>query len=397
MPSGKELAGGEAQRVAPKTTEPSRIMHRFADKEEEIQVEMKNHEEAFLAVMALLEKSSDLAPDAIGHRLVHGGDIFSAPELIDEDVLKTLDSINGLAPLHNPPAVKLMKACLAERPEIPQIAVFDTAYHASMPKYASAYPISKKISARFSVRKYGFHGTSHQFVVEESCRLLGIPLDKFTAVSCHLGSGGASLCAVKNGKSVDNTMGFSPLQGLVMSTRCGDLDPSIVMRLLLEKGADADSVEKILNKESGVLGLSGISSDIRDVLSSIKNNPHGEGFALLKQAADIYLWRTRKYLGSYLAALGGADAVIFTDTIGESVPSVRWSLCAGMDIFGIVPDHDLNFGDGKLPLDFSSPKSAVKLLAVATNEEIAIAKKTFELMNSLGMPSRSVRKERSKK
>lgn len=374
MPSGKELAGGEAQRVSPKTAEPSRIIHRENGKEETIYVNMPNHAEAFRQVNKVLDRNPNLKPEIIGHRLVHGGSIFKDCAIINDKAVADLESIQDMAPIHNPPAIALIRACVKIVPDLPQVAVFDTAYHSTMPEYAYSYALPKILRDDYGVRKYGFHGTSHHYVVNEAAAFLNKPIEKFNAVSCHLGSGGASLCAVVNGKSMDNTMGYSPLQGLVMSTRCGDLDPALTMNLLAMSNGDHKSVENRLNKSSGVLGMSGISSDIRDVLQKKNNNEASDKLAL---TVNVYTWRIKKYLGSYLAVVKNADAVIFTDTIGELVPEIRQAVCADMSYFGLEIDNEINANAKTLPCDVSAKNSKVRALVIATNEEISIARQTY--------------------
>ena len=375
MPSERELAGGEAQRVGPKTAEPGRVFHRIGGVQEAHRADMADHAAAFEEVMRLLARDPRLVPDAVGHRVVHGGAIFAAPTVVDSSVLERLEATRALAPLHNPPAMALMAACQARYPRLPQVAVFDTAFHATIPDYAYTYAVPLALRRDLGIRKYGFHGTSHQFVAEEASRLLGKPMASLNAVSCHLGSGGASLCAIVNGQSVDNTMGYSPLQGLVMSTRSGDIDPAVVMNLLALSGGNGDGVDALLNKRSGVLGLSGVSADIRDVIASLSGAATGDTRG--ERTLEVYLWRIRKYLGAYLTVVGRADAVIFTDTIGETEPHVRWAVCAGLEVFGLHLDPELNRRATALPTDIAAPDSRVRALVIATNEELAIARQTY--------------------
>ncbi|MDD2708946.1 MAG: acetate/propionate family kinase [Verrucomicrobiae bacterium] len=375
MPKGVERAGGEAQRVGPPTAKPSVIFHHARGKKESFETPMRSHGEAFVEVMKLLHRDADLTPGAVGHRLVHGGTLFSEPTVVDANVLSRLEQVRDMAPLHNPPAMALMQACHERFPDLPQVAVFDTAFHATIPAHARTYALPLRLRQELGIRKYGFHGTSHQFVMEEAAAFLGTPLELFNAVSCHLGSGGASLCAIRNGQSVDNTMGYSPLQGLVMSTRCGDLDPALAMNLLTRAGGDCAQVEKLLNNRSGVLGMSGSTADIRDVLASTSQT---ETWTVrLDHTAQVYLWRLRKYLGAYLAVVGNARAVIFTDTIGETVPAVRWGLCSGMEAFGLKMDAGLNAKVASLPADVAADDSRIRILVVQTNEELAIARRTY--------------------
>lgn len=374
MPDEVELAGGEAQRVGPKTDQPPRIIHRSGGVERTVPAVLPDHRAAFLSVMKLLETEGQ-APDLIGHRIVHGGSRFSRPALVDEQAIEWLLEVQGLAPIHNPPATGLVRACSELYPEIPQVLVFDTAFHATIPDYAREYPLPRYLREDLGFRKYGFHGTSHEFVATEAAAFLGKPLERLDAVSCHLGSGGASLCAISGGKSIDNTMGFSPLQGLIMSTRSGDIDPAVTMRLLAAESGDSSAVEQLLNKRSGMLGLTGSSGDIRDAIARLSDDPEGRARA----AVDFYLWRLRKYLGSYLAVVGRPAAIIFTDTIGEGVPYVRWAVCTGMEAFGIKIDKEANARATALPCDVAAPDSRVRILVIRTNEELAIARKSYEL------------------
>jgi acetate kinase len=378
MPARREIAGGEAQRVGPPTTEPSRIIHRIDGREMTRFVPMADHAAAFQEVMKLLNSDSRLAPDAVGHRVVHGGARFSGHAIVNPDVVADLVDIQDMAPLHNPPATALVKACRDLYPSLPQVVVFDTAFHSTIPDYASTYCLPRKLTESLGIRKYGFHGTSHHYVAQVAAKMLGKPLARLNAVSCHLGSGGGSLCAIVNGASVDNTMGYSPLQGLIMSTRCGDLDPAVTLQLLVRAGGDNAVVEKQLNKKSGVLGMSGVSADIRDVLAGLDG---GEDAPRMNTTAQIYLWRLRKYLGAYLTAVADADAVIFTDTIGETVPEVRLAVCADMEAFGLVIDADKNRDAAELPVDVAAPESRVRALVIATNEELAIAMNTYALLS----------------
>ncbi|NLF39405.1 acetate/propionate family kinase [bacterium] len=379
MDGERELAGGEAQRIGPPTAKPSCIVRRMKGGTETLAVPMADHAGAFAEVMRLLEHE-ELMPDAVGHRVVHGGSRFTASVMATAAVVDELRGLNHLAPIHNPPAIALVDACLARYPALPQVLVFDTAFHSTMPAYASAYALPQDIVQRYGIRKYGFHGTSHQYVAEEAAKMLGMPMSALTAVSCHLGSGGASLCAIRNGESVDNTMGYSPLPGLVMSTRCGDIDPAVTLRLVTLLEGDGGAVEALLNRKSGVLGLSGFSADIRDIFPA---GAGGEVDGRARHTADVYLWRLRKYLGSYLAVTGDARAIIFTDTIGETVPLVRWAVCAGLEPFGVRIDAAKNANASTLPADIAAADSAVRILVILTNEELAIARNTSRVLGRM--------------
>ena len=350
---------------------------------------MPDHATAFAQVMRLLERDPELVPDAIGHRMAHGGPNFKQHVILDDAVMAELERIQELAPIHNPPAVRLVAACRRLYPKLPETVVFDTVFHATIPEVARSYALPAALVAKYGFRKYGFHGTSHQYVAQEAAKLLGVPFEKLNAVSCHLGSGGASLCAIANGRSIDNTMGYSPLQGLVMSTRSGDLDPAVALTLLVRAGGNGAAVEGLLNRKSGVLGLSGMSADIRDVVARAADGPAAD-IEQLAVAEQVYLWRIRKYLGAYLTLVGRADCVIFTDTIGEKLPHVRWAVTAGLQCFGLDIDPEKNEAARSLPADLSTPQSRVRILAIATNEEMAIARFSYGLLSNTGTQSERI-------
>ena len=381
MPSERELAGGEAERVGPKTALPGCIHHQAWGQKEDHTLDLPEHGAAFSAVMKLLERDPLLVPEAIGHRMVHGGAIFHEHVIVDETAFRHLEEVQDLAPIHNPPALRLLTACRQLYPKLPETVVFDTAFHSTIPAAARTYALPAELARERGYRKYGFHGTSHCFVAQEAAKLLGMPLERLSAVSCHLGSGGASLCAIVDGKSVDNTMGYSPLQGLVMSTRSGDLDPAIALSLVARAQGDSRAVESLLNRRSGLLGLSGVSADIRDLVG-------GSQERALALAAQVYLWRIRKYLGAYLLVTGRPHCLIFTDTIGEKLPYVRWAVTAGLTPLGVELDARKNAAAPPLPVDLATPASPVRILAIATNEEIAIARSSYALLAGAGrLPS----------
>jgi acetate kinase len=300
---------------------------------------------------------------------------------VTHEVIDVIRELIPLAPLHNPATVAGLESAIAEFPDVPHVAVFDTAFHSTIPAAARTYALPAELARERGYRKYGFHGTSHCFVAQEAARFLGMPLAKLSAVSCHLGSGGASLCAIAGGQSVDNTMGYSPLQGLVMSTRSGDLDPAIALSLVARAQGDSRAVESLLNRKSGLLGLSGVSADIRDLVG-------GSQERALALAAQVYLWRIRKYLGAYLLVTGRPHCLIFTDTIGEKLPYVRWAVTAGLAPLGVELDARKNAAAPPLPVDLATPGSPVRILAIATNEEIAIARSSYALLAGAGrLPS----------
>lgn len=384
MPEEKELAGGEAQRIGPPTAKPSRLVRRTPDGEAVAEIPMRNHAEALAVVMQTLQADGSPLPDVLGHRLVNGGPAIAERCLVNDAVMPELDRAAGLAPIHNPPALATIRACRDQFPALPQVVVSDTAFHRTIPEHARVYAIPCSVAQDKGIRKYGYHGISHQYVVTEAARLLGIPLHRFNAVSCHLGSGGASLCAVVGGRSVDNTMGYSPLQGLIMSTRCGDLDPGLALRFVADAGGDADAVEERLNKASGVLGLSGRSADLRDAIEAARGN--GPAARESQIAAQVYLWRLRKHLGAYLAVVANPHAVIFTDTIGETVPEVRQAVCSGMEHFGLAIEPARNAAVAEWPADVATPESPVRILVILTNEEISIARSTYAAMTEASTP-----------
>jgi acetate kinase len=254
--------------------------------------------------------------------------------------------------------------------------VFDTSFHRTIPERAHTYALPAQMRHDLGLRKYGFHGISHEYVASEAAKMLNRPLSQLNLVTCHLGSGGASLCAIRGGQSVDNTMGFSPLQGLIMSTRCGDLDPAVTLQLVARGEGDHAAVETVLNKGSGVLGLSGFSADIRDVVAaSLRDNDYD-------CATQVYLWRLRKYLGAYLTVAAPVGAVVFTDTIGEGVPAVRWAACSGLEVFGLQLDAHANDTATLLPTDIASPDSSIRAFVIRTNEELAIARTTHRVTSA---------------
>lgn len=377
MPEEYEIASGEAQRIGPVTSEPARIVHREGGRETVFPMDLSTHQTAFHEILKLLAKKGK-HPDTLGHRVAHGGRLFEQPTVITKDVFQSLQQVRDLAPIHNPVAIDLIDACQTRYASLPQVAVFDTAFHTTIPEHARQYALPSELVQELSIRKYGFHGTSHRYVVEEAAKIAEIPMETFNAVSCHLGSGGASLCAISKGRSIENTMGYTPIQGLVMSTRCGDLDPAIVLKLLAQYSGDMDRIADILNRRSGVLGLSGASADIRDILGNWDAATSRNG--RFQKTLQIYLWRIRKYIGAYLTLASPVQALIFTDTIGESVPLVRSIVCANQKFFGVRMDEKRNRELKELPGDISQAGSPVRILVIATNEELAIARQVFKTL-----------------
>ncbi|NLC77436.1 MAG: acetate kinase [Clostridia bacterium] len=310
--------------------------------------------------------------NAVGHRLVHGGSEFARSVLIDSKVLETVKKLYELAPLHNPPAVKGIEACLAILPGVPQVAVFDTAFHQTMPPYAYLYGLPYELYEKYGIRRYGFHGTSHKYVAQRGAELLGRSLKELKIITCHLGNG-ASIAAVNGGRSVDTSMGFTPLEGLTMGTRCGIIDPAIVTFLMEKEGLDVDDLNELMNKKSGVLGISGVSSDFRDLEQKAR-----EGHQRSQLALDVFAYDVKKYIGAYVAALGGLDLLVFTAGLGENSPEMREAVCSGLEYLGIIIDRDKNQARGK-ETEISTGNSKVKVFVIPTNEELMIAKDTQEI------------------
>lgn len=334
-----------------------------------------NHEAAVKLVIEWLRSLHDLgAVDAVGHRVVHGGERFAAPARIDADVIATLESLCEIAPLHNPPAVSGIRAAQSILgPALPMVAVFDTSFHRTIPDRAAIYAIPYELSEKHRVRRYGFHGLAHQYSLFRYGELIGKPLDRINVITLHLGNG-CSATAIRAGRSVDTSMGFTPLEGLVMGTRSGDLDPALVSYLAHREGVGADEVEDWLNHRCGLLGLSGISNDMRELVSAYNAQPRA------RLAVDIFCYRARKYVGAYLAALGGAEAVIFSGGIGENSATVRANICAGMEWCGLKLDPTANRAvlgrDGKI----SSADSSLAAFVIHTDEEALIARETARVI-----------------
>lgn len=358
------------------------INHESVCGSRDLDVEMADHEEAMEHVFELLTNSECGAIEsvgeisAVGHRVVHGGEKFVQPTLVDEAALTEIEKLSQLAPLHNPANVKGIRACIHKMPNVPQIAIFDTAYHATIPDYAYMYALPYKYYTDYGVRRYGFHGTSHKYVIRQAQKMLkaaGVDTDSSRVISCHLGNG-ASMAAVVGGRVVDTSMGMTPAEGLVMGTRTGDLDPAILVFLAKELHAIPNEIDDIINKQSGLLGVSGVSSDMRDVEQAADEGNRRAGLAL-----DLFCYRIRKYIGAYSAAMGGLDAVIFTGGIGENSSSVRARVCEGLGFLGISIDKEKN-KTLKGPADISDAAASVRVYLVPTNEERMIARETVELL-----------------
>ena len=311
---------------------------------------------------------------AVGHRMVHGGEKFSSSVLLTPEVLEAFTACNDLAPLHNPANLKGVHAIDAILPNVPQVGVFDTAFHQTMPDYAYMYAVPYELYQKYGVRRYGFHGTSHRYVSKRVCEFLGVNPEGKKIITCHIGNG-ASISAIKDGKCMDTSMGLTPLEGLMMGTRSGDIDAGAVTFIMEKEGLDAAGVSNLLNKKSGVLGIFGKSSDMRDLENAAQQN---DPKALL--AERMYFYRIKKYIGSYAAALGGVDIIVFTGGVGENQASCRWAACEGLEFMGIKLDAEKNKVRGEEAV-ISTDDSKVKVVVVPTDEELMIASDTMAILN----------------
>ena len=343
-----------------------------------INAEIKNHKEAIkLVLQALIDpihgviKSMDEI-SAVGHRVVHGGEKYSESVLITDEVLDSIRDCIALAPLHNPPNIIGIEACRELMPNVPMVAVFDTAFHQTMPKNAYICPLPYELYEKYGVRKYGFHGTSHKYVSNKVAEVMGKDIKDLKIVTCHLGNG-CSLAAVKGGKSIDTSMGFTPLAGIMMGTRAGSIDPSVISFLIEEKGYTIEQVDEILNKKSGVLGVSGVSSDFRDVRAAAQ-----EGNERAQLALDIFHYKIRTQIAAYAGAMGGIDVIVFTAGIGENAALVRSESLKGLEFLGFNLDAKKNEIAGEIG-EISTDDSRVKVYVIPTNEELMIARDTARL------------------
>jgi acetate kinase len=347
-------------------------------------VKVSDHSQGLqLIIKFLLSRSYGIIKNfseisAVGHRVVHGGSKFIKSTLITEDVIQTVEKYVVFAPLHNPPNLAGIEAAMSALPDVPHVAVFDTAFHQTMPEEAYIYPIPYEYYKKYGIRRYGFHGTSHQYVAQEAAKALGKDIRDLKIITCHLGAG-CSMAALKSGKSVDTSMGFTPLEGLPMGTRSGDIDPSIIIFIAEKEGLGFQDVNEILNKKSGLLGISGVSNDVREITESAKGGNHRAKLAL-----NVFAYRVRKYIGAYAAVLGGVDALVFTGGIGEKSADLRSKICDGLDFLGIKLDEKKNKNPGKWAGAINRDDSPAKILVIPTWEELMIARETFEIVQKLG-------------
>lgn len=373
------VARGLLERVG---AQDSRLKHRWltpsGEWEEIVEARpVADHREGFCFILEVSggARSARAAPEifAVGHRVVHGGEKFSEPAIIDDSALRTIEELIPLAPLHNPANVTGIKVMRELLPDVPQVAVFDTAFHQTMPARAFHYALPAEFYRSYGVRRYGFHGTSHQYVAGEAARHLGRPLDTLNLITLHLGNG-ASATAIERGKSIDTSMGLTPLEGLIMGTRCGDLDPAVHFYLARRTGRPFAEIEGVLNKESGLKGICGVN-DMREI-----QNCAQKGDAQAELAVEMFCYRVRKYIGAYFAALGAVDAIIFTGGIGENSALVRAKACEGLSALGITVDEKKNNTVSGDIAEIQDEESRVKILVIPTNEEYEIAKQTVKVV-----------------
>ncbi len=380
MPSAEVVAKGLVDKIGLKGAS---IKHNKANGDVlKLEGEILDHQAGIEFVLGILTHKEhgcvkDIAEiGAVGHRVVHAGEKYNTSVAITKEVIAALEECIDLAPLHNPPNLEGIYAINKLMPEVPQVGVFDTAYHQSMSEKAYLYGIPYSLYEKYKVRRYGFHGSSHRFVSQRAADMLGKKIEDLKIISCHLGNG-ASMCAIKNGHSVDTSMGMTPVEGLVMGTRCGDIDAGALLYIADKEETSIPYTSTLLNKHSGMLGLSGVSSDMRDIETAAADGNHRAQIAL-----DIYHYRIKKYLGAYAAAMGGVDIVIFTGGVGENACETREEICKDLEFIGIEFDASKNANLRGKEAIISKPGSKVTLMVVPTNEELVIAKDTYEIVTA---------------
>ena len=374
------LAKGGISRIG---MSASVLTHKPHDREEvKISAEILDHIVAIEYIISILmSENHGVIKDvseihAVGHRFVHGGEKFSSSMLITKELMSELRGLIELAPLHNPHNIRGINACLKKLPNIPMVAVFDTAFHSKMPAHAYIYGLPYVMYKRYAIRRYGFHGTSHRYVSDLASKMMKKPIDQLKIITAHLGNG-ASMAAVDKGVSVDTSMGFTPLEGLLMGTRSGDLDPAIILHIMAREELTLHEANTLLNKHSGLAGISGVSSDMREIIESAKENKNS------KLAFDSYCYRVKKYIGSYATAMGGVDALVFTAGVGENSPIVREKCCENLEFLGVEIDSDLNNKAHNGIYDISSENAKVKTFVIPTNEELVIARDTRDIVEGI--------------
>jgi acetate kinase len=365
------VASGKARNVATRTQAASSIDWKIAGDAGSLATGLPSHRSAATAILDLLAEKR-VPIDAVGHRFVHGGPFFESTARIDAETLEKLRQCLPFAPIHNPNSFNVIEVCLERLPGVPQVAVFDTAFHATMPEASRQYAIPPALAERYGFRKYGFHGLSYQYVSATIAGLLDRPLESLKLILCHLGTGGSSVVAVRDGRSLDTSMGYSPLPGLVMSTRCGDIDAEIVLEMI-RNGAAPDEVSAVLNNQSGLIGLSGFSSSLEEVIEEAE-----KGNAACRLAYDVYAHRLQSYLGAYAWILGGADAIVFTDDVGMRSWKLRERVCSGVAALGVAIDEDANRAASVAEATrVSRADSRTQIWVVPTDEEVVILREVL--------------------
>lgn len=379
MNTKEELGSGGVEKIGMKG---SFLKHKRRDGQKvTLKGEVLEHQIAIEYILGVLtsEKHGPIASleeiNAVGHRIVHGGEKFNSSMLITDEVVSMIEECIDMAPLHNPPNLAGIRAINELLPEVPQVAVFDTAFHQTMPDHAYMYGIPYSLYKKYGIRRYGFHGTSHRYVSKRACDFLGLDYSKTKIITAHVGNGG-SVCAIENGKSVDTTMGFTPVEGLMMGTRSGDIDLGVVTYLMEKEMIGSAAVSTLFNKHSGVLGVSGLSSDMREIENAVAE---GNERAIL--ALKMYDYRILKYIGAYAAALNGADVLVFTGGVGENQTSTRQKICESLSYMGVKIDTELNSRMRGKEVLLSTPESTIKVVVIPTDEEFMIASDTLEIVN----------------
>ena len=371
------LALGLVERIG---MEGSKLTQKAKDDKYIIEEAMRDHTDAIKLVLeALIDCDHGVIKDlteigAVGHRIVHGGEKYAGSVIVNDEVMKNLKECSKLAPLHNPANIIGINACKALMPSTPMVAVFDTAFHQTMPEVAYIYPLPYELYTKNGVRKYGFHGTSHKYVSDKAAEMMGKDIKDLKLITCHLGNG-SSITAIKNGESIETSMGFTPLEGIAMGTRCGSIDPAIIIYIMQELNLTVYEVNDLMNKKSGVLGISGVSSDFRD----IEKAAWEDGNHRAQLALDIFTYKVKKFIGSYAAVMGGVDAIIFTAGLGENSPETREDICSGLEFLGAVLDKSKNKVRGKA-VEINTEDSKTKIFVIQTNEELVIARDTQALI-----------------
>jgi acetate kinase len=371
------LAIGQIEAIG---TDGTILEHSHENKKIKIPIVAKDHTAAINEILKILtSQENKIIQDkkeisAVGHRIVHGGEYFTEPVIVNDDVKKKLEKCYDIAPLHTPHHVKGILAIETLIPDVPQVLVFDTAFHQTIPEHAHLYALPYRFYQQYKIRKYGFHGISNQYITERISQIVKIPVEKIKIINCHLGNG-SSITAIKYGKSVDTSMGFTPLEGLIMGTRSGDIDPSIPLHLMARESLKPSDIQIILNNQSGLLGISGISSDMRTIIKKSE-----EGSEKAKLAIEMFCYRIKKYISAYIGIMNGCDYIVFSAGIGERSPLIRKNVLSEMDSFGIIIDNEKNTNCINCESDISDKKSKIKIFVIPTNEAIVIARYTKKLV-----------------